>query len=118
MVKSHKRHKTTKNQEPLGTRTFVDDKDDEERRLESMLFGVPYEPQGNPLTVISDVQDESTASDLKELENMLDSDVCLPPSITRPIRAQTCMVSSCFSLMITPDLHHSTHPECWTVMPV
>lgn len=83
-----KRQKTARQDiQPLGSHAIVDDatKDDEERRLESMLFGVPYaKPQGddtNPLLVISDVQDEP-GRDLKELENMLDSDVCpLPRSL-------------------------------------
>ncbi|KAG9310283.1 hypothetical protein JVU11DRAFT_9401 [Chiua virens] len=46
MGKSRKRQKSQQNVQPLGARTFADDtaKDDEERRLESMLFGVPYVP--------------------------------------------------------------------------
>ncbi|KAH0838693.1 WD40-repeat-containing domain protein [Lanmaoa asiatica] len=81
--KSHKRQKTSKqdNVQPLGSRTT-----DEERRLESMLFGVPYVPtekskgkrRGDDanVLVISDVEDGTTGGNLKELENMLDSDVC------------------------------------------
>lgn len=94
---SRKRQKTAKQDDiqPLGSHTFIEDtnKDDEERRLESMLFGVPYvEQQGddtNILPVISDVEDGTPAPDLKELENMLDSDVCRllrspdPHSLTR-----------------------------------
>lgn len=74
-----KRRKTA--HQPLGSHTFIDDttKDDEERRLESMLFGVPYverhDDKTNPLPVISD----AVGRDLKELENMLDSDVRPPP---------------------------------------
>lgn len=88
---SRKRQKTSKvdNTQPLGSRTFVDDtnKDDEERRLESMLFGVPYVPsekskgkrRGDDVGVvaISDAEDGATEGNLKELENMLDSDVCV-----------------------------------------
>ncbi|KAG8220198.1 WD40-repeat-containing domain protein [Butyriboletus roseoflavus] len=86
--RSHKRQKTSTkdNIQPLGSRTFVDDttKDDEERRLESMLFGVPYVPseksrdkrEGDDTdVVISDVEDSAAVGNLKELENMLDSDL-------------------------------------------
>ena len=88
---SRKRQKTSKedNIQPLGSHAFVDDttKDDEERRLESMLFGVPYVPSEKSkgrrrgddagIVVISDAEDEAVAEgNLKELENMLDSDVC------------------------------------------
>ena len=92
MGKSRKRQKTSREEivQPLGSRTFVDDtnKDDEERRLESMLFGVPYVPsekrkgkrRGDDagIVIISDVEDGSAEPSLKELENMLDSDVCDP----------------------------------------
>lgn len=84
---SKKRQKISKedNIQPLGSRTFDDtNKDDEERRLESMLFGVPYVPsekskgkrREDDAGVISDVEDGAAEPHLKELENMLDSDVC------------------------------------------
>lgn len=95
MGKSRKRQKTSKEDtnQPLGSRSFVDDtnKDDEERRLESTLFGVPYVPSEKSKgkrrgsddddadrVVISDVDDGAAEPGLKELENMLDSDVCTP----------------------------------------
>lgn len=116
---SRKRQKTSKgdNIQPLGSRTFVDDtnKDDEERRLESMLFGVPYVPseksngkrQGDDTDlVISGVEDGTAGGNLKELENMLDSDVCGLFSMNSfMFLLKTCVVSSCFSLMIMLDLH-------------
>lgn len=120
MGKHRKRQKTSKedNIQPLGSRTFVDDtnKDDEERRLESMLFGVPYVPseksngrrRGDDMDgiVISDVEDGAAGGNLKELENMLDSDVCGLFSMNSfMFLLKTCVVSSCFSLMIMLDLH-------------
>lgn len=58
-------------------------KDDEERRLESLLFGVPFVPsekgKGNRdvLIISEDEEDEElgAVSGSKELENMLDTDV-------------------------------------------
>lgn len=122
---SRKRQKTSKKDDiqPLGSRTFVDDtnKDDEERRLESMLFGVPYVPseaskgkgrEDDTDVVISDVEDGTAGGNLKELENMLDSDVCGLFFFNELIHVllKTCVVSSCFSLMIMPDLHRLRHP--------
>ncbi|KIJ21374.1 hypothetical protein PAXINDRAFT_104411 [Paxillus involutus ATCC 200175] len=90
MVKHpRKRQKTSQAEkvQPLGTNTFVHDtsKDDEERRLESMLFGVPYVPSEKKkgtgrendadLVVISGDEDGIEGGNLKELENMLDSDL-------------------------------------------
>ncbi|KAF8139808.1 WD40-repeat-containing domain protein [Boletus edulis] len=85
---SRKRQKISKEDvQPLGSSAVVDDadKDDEERQLESMLFGVPYVPSqksdgkrradGADVVVISDVEDGATERNLKELENMLDSDL-------------------------------------------
>lgn len=87
---SRKRQKTSReeNIQPLGSNTLVDDtnKDDEERRLESMLFGVPYVPsekskgkrRGDDAGIVTpfDTGDGAAEGNLKELENMLDSDVC------------------------------------------
>jgi U3 small nucleolar RNA-associated protein 18 len=57
-------------------------KDDEERRLESLLFGTPYVPSGkgkekerDDLIVVSDAEDAEDGGAGGELENMLDSEV-------------------------------------------
>jgi hypothetical protein len=66
---------------PLGTAVLLDDdadKDDEERRLESLLFGKPLvSGRRSKVTVIEDVSDEGDGVDATagELEGMLDSDV-------------------------------------------
>lgn len=93
-----KRQKISKDetaQPPLGsnvTSLLTDDarKDDEERRLESMLFGVPYAPSTSHTKkngdqtgfVITDEEEDGDADaaaagpTIRELEHMLDSDVC------------------------------------------
>lgn len=84
MVKNpRKRQKTGKIQHkpvPLGADLRNDArKDDEERRLENLLFGVPYAPEkaGNEITVISDEEAENGQHEIgREFENLLDSDVC------------------------------------------
>lgn len=66
---------------PLGTAVLLDndaDKDDEERRLESLLFGKPLVSGRRPkVTGIEDVSEEGDGVDATtaELEGMLDSDV-------------------------------------------
>jgi U3 small nucleolar RNA-associated protein 18 len=52
-------------------------KDDEERRLESLLFGVPFVPSDKDIFVVSDGKEgaEEFGEGVKELENMLDTDV-------------------------------------------
>ena len=67
---------------PLGTAVLLDDdadKDDEERRLESLLFGMPLVSSGRrtKVTAIEDVSEEGDGVDVAaaELEGMLDSDV-------------------------------------------
>jgi len=66
---------------PLGTAVLLDDdadKDDEERRLESLLFGKPLVSGRRPkVTAIEDVSEEGDGADATtaELEGMLDSDV-------------------------------------------
>jgi U3 small nucleolar RNA-associated protein 18 len=68
---------------PLGTAVLLDDdanKDDEERRLESLLFGKPLVPGRSlrsKVTAIEDVSEEVDGIDVTgaELEGMLDSDV-------------------------------------------
>lgn len=91
-----KRQKIVKDEtvQPLGsnvTTLLTDDalKDDEERRLESTLFGVPYTSSSThskrngdkSAFVISDEEDgdadaAAAGTSLRELEHMLDSDVC------------------------------------------
>jgi U3 small nucleolar RNA-associated protein 18 len=66
---------------PLGAAVLLDDdadKDDEERRLESLLFGKPLVPgRRSKVTAIEDVSEEDDGIDATaaELEGMLDSDV-------------------------------------------
>jgi U3 small nucleolar RNA-associated protein 18 len=68
-------------------------KDDEERRLESLLFGTPFVPSGkkkNSVLVSSDHEDEENDGDSdgkfvavdKELENLTDADVSGVPSMS------------------------------------
>jgi U3 small nucleolar RNA-associated protein 18 len=67
--------------DPLGTAVLLDDdadKDDEERRLESLLFGKPLvSGRKTKITAIEDVSEEGDGVDVMagELEGMLDSDV-------------------------------------------
>ena len=67
---------------PLGTATLLDDdadKDDEERRLESLLFGQPFvSGRGRTVAAIEDAEEEEDGGadvTTAELEGMLDSDV-------------------------------------------
>jgi len=67
---------------PLGTATLLDDdadKDDDERRLESLLFGWPFvSGRGRSVAAIEDVEEEKDGGadvTTAELEGMLDSDV-------------------------------------------
>jgi U3 small nucleolar RNA-associated protein 18 len=65
---------------PLGTALPEGDadKDDEERRLESLLFGKPFVPGRGPRVIATeDVEEEDGGGDVTaaELEGMLDSDV-------------------------------------------
>jgi U3 small nucleolar RNA-associated protein 18 len=84
MVKNpRKRQKTGKVQHkpvPLGAGLRNDaSKDDEERRLENLLFGVPYAPEkaGKEILVVSDEEEEDRQHEVgREFENLLDSDVC------------------------------------------
>jgi hypothetical protein len=81
---ARKKQKTGKrgqdDSQPLGSHsalTHVAEKDDEERRLESLLFGVPFVPsakEGENLLVLSD-DEETPEDDERELENMADVDV-------------------------------------------
>ena len=66
---------------PLGTAVLLDDdadKDDEERRLESVLFGKPLvSGRRSKVTATEDVSEEGDGVDgtAGELEGLLDSDV-------------------------------------------
>ena len=66
---------------PLGTKVLLDDdadKDDEERRLESLLFGKPLvSGRKSKVTAIEDVSEDEDGVEVAaaELEGMLDSDV-------------------------------------------
>lgn len=85
---SRKRQRTDKGSEnysqPLGAQTLLTDdasKDDEERRLESMLFGTPFVPSGKgkgpkDLIVVDDDEEHDIGEDAgRELEGLLDNDV-------------------------------------------
>ncbi|KAH9947370.1 WD40 repeat-like protein [Amylocystis lapponica] len=67
--------------QPLGSAVSLADdagKDDEERRLESLLFGTHYEPSGDAgreLVVSDDEPEETGAAGEKELQNLLDTDL-------------------------------------------
>lgn len=71
---------------PLGSAKYLLDesgKDDEERRLESMLFGTVYEPsssKGKGVLVLSDEEEDVDRTGEKELQNLLDTDVSPSPS--------------------------------------
>ncbi|KII86251.1 hypothetical protein PLICRDRAFT_114618 [Plicaturopsis crispa FD-325 SS-3] len=85
MVKhSRKRQKISEGErvDPLGARQAGPDdadKDDEERRLESFLFGVPFTPSGKGTENILVIDDQSQLeNDLigrKELQNLTDTDL-------------------------------------------
>lgn len=91
---ARKRQKVARDEvvQPLGSNhlaALTDDanKDDEERRLESRLFGVPYVPSSSSSSkkktameadagfVISDGEEPGAGADSRELEHMLDSDL-------------------------------------------
>jgi U3 small nucleolar RNA-associated protein 18 len=82
---SRKRQRSSKDEEsksiPLGSVIPIhdDDKDEEERRLESLLFGTPYIPapgstEKNVLLVQED-EDDTVEETGKELDNLQDDDV-------------------------------------------
>lgn len=85
--RASKRQKTAKEAvrpaQPLGSNVAVsllDDssKDDEERRLESMLFGTKYVPapqDDSNILVVSDDEIEEVDGG-QELQNLMDKDVC------------------------------------------
>ena len=52
-------------------------KDDEERRLESLLFGVKYVPKGEDININHEgLSDEVDAQGGRGLQHLLDQDVC------------------------------------------
>ncbi len=69
--------------QPLGSQSatvsLLDDasKDDEERRLESVLFGTTYIPAAlnENIFIVSEKENEEVGGG-KELQNLLDTDVC------------------------------------------
>ena len=78
---------------PLGTTVLLDedaDKDDEERKLESLLFGKPFvsaSGRRNEVTTIEGVEEEYGGADVNtaELEGMLDSDVSYRSALPRSL---------------------------------
>lgn len=68
---SRKRQKLSDEPNPL-----LDDsaKDDEERRLESLLFGTKYVPSG-PIEHSEDNEDELVGEEGRQFQNLLDNDV-------------------------------------------
>lgn len=79
--------------QPLGSEvanpSLLDDasKDDEERRLESMLFGTKYVPapqHDTDILVVSDDENEEVAVG-QELQNMMDTDVRIMPLSMLPL---------------------------------
>lgn len=78
---ARKRQRTDDSAPPLGAELALADdasKDDEERRLESLLFGKPYVARGEAKSAFGHEED-GTLGDLDvggaELEAMLDADV-------------------------------------------
>ncbi|CCL98939.1 uncharacterized protein FIBRA_00946 [Fibroporia radiculosa] len=70
---------TLEQSEPLGSLASLTDdtsKDDEERRLESLLFGTEYKPRkdSSNLIILDDESEDGHVGE-KELENLLDSDL-------------------------------------------
>lgn len=80
-----KRQKTSKAAQeiqPLGSNILADDasKDDEERRLESMLFGTKFVPReaGPGVVVIGGGEDDDEVEEGgQEMKNLVDTDVGL-----------------------------------------
>ncbi|KAI0307447.1 WD40-repeat-containing domain protein [Multifurca ochricompacta] len=78
--KRQRKHKLTDDSvAPLGTTTLLDDKDDEERRLESLLFGKPFvagrESKTTGIENDEEEVDDGVNMNTAELEGMLDSDL-------------------------------------------
>ena len=87
MVKHPRKKQRLENEktaQPLGSARPEDieaEKDDEERRLESLLFGTDYQPSGKGkgreagLIIVSEGEDGADANAGNELEQLQDSDV-------------------------------------------
>lgn len=69
---SRKRQKLSNEANPL---TNDSAKDDEERRLESLLFGTKYVPVGN--NGLLQVEAEAAEADGRQFQNLLDNDVSI-----------------------------------------
>ena len=90
--RASKKQKTAKepvvHAQPLGAQvpvSLLDDatKDDEERRLESMLFGTKYVPapvNDDHILVVSEDENEDLGGG-QELQNLMDTDVCILMSV-------------------------------------
>lgn len=82
---ARKRQKLGKEVDTVTAKPVIDDtlKDDEERRLESLIFGLPYHPTGQSsknILVVSDGEEENEGDEVgggKEFENLEDEDVSL-----------------------------------------
>lgn len=81
---ARKKLKTENSAVPLGSQTALTDdmnKDDEERRLESLLFGVPFvqstKGHESRLVISDGEEEEGPLEGGMELQNMLDTDVSL-----------------------------------------
>jgi U3 small nucleolar RNA-associated protein 18 len=80
---ARKRQKLGKEVDTVAVEPVLDDslKDDEERRLESLIFGVPYKPtavESKNILVVSDEEDDEDAElegGGKEFEAVRDEDV-------------------------------------------
>jgi len=86
---SQKQEKKKPVVQPLGSEATLarlhdeESKDDEERKLESMLFGVPYVPSGNTgysgraaqSGLVSDIDEDEKDDGGRPMVGLLDSDV-------------------------------------------
>lgn len=99
--RANKRQKTSKSAgkevEVLGASNVVsllDDasKDDEERRLESMLFGTKYVPASTNehILLVSDDEEEQTAGGGTEFQTVLDTDVSITATL-EPFLTSFCL---------------------------
>lgn len=82
--KRRKTSKGVKEIQPLGANLLTDDasKDDEERRLESMLFGTKFTPRENNDVILLQDGDEVEVEGGQEMNNLMDTDVSLSLPLT------------------------------------
>lgn len=120
-----KKQKVVEQVQPLGETREVDDdaeKDDEERRLESLLFGKPFVPRtgakgkGKDILVVADEEDEEDGIELefaggKELDGLRDADVS--NALSYACITLNALFSSYFSLM----MHNPTHHPKFLILP-